>query len=130
MSPEAQRIAIAEEVGIVAQLPCPFVVEGQCAIGGCASGPGWMAEAEIVRTRRAQFGFLPAQLLKAIDPQTLRYLVSQHQIADAKVTGLWRRTGRTALYLMTAMALISGVDYFRKFLPLLLQKEEKAPQGE
>ena len=38
--------------------------------------------------------------------------------------GLWRSTGRAALYIMTAMALVSGIDYFRKFLPLLLQKEE------
>ncbi len=43
--------------------------------------------------------------------------------------GLWRRTGRAALYIMTAMALISGVDYFRKYLPPLLDKEEKEPAG-
>ncbi len=30
--------------------------------------------------------------------------------------GLWRRTGRAALYVMTAVALISGFDYFRRFL--------------
>ena len=41
--------------------------------------------------------------------------------------GLWRRTGRAALYVMTAAALYSGVDYFRKFLPLLLEKEGKTP---
>jgi CDP-diacylglycerol--glycerol-3-phosphate 3-phosphatidyltransferase len=37
--------------------------------------------------------------------------------------GLWRRTGRAALYVMTAMALISGVDYFRRFLKPLLACE-------
>jgi hypothetical protein len=37
--------------------------------------------------------------------------------------GLWRKTGRAALYVMTAMALISGIDYFRKFLKPLLAKE-------
>jgi CDP-diacylglycerol--glycerol-3-phosphate 3-phosphatidyltransferase len=44
--------------------------------------------------------------------------------------GLWRSTGRAALYIMTAMALISGIDYFRKFLPLLSEMETKAPQGD
>jgi phosphatidylglycerophosphate synthase len=37
--------------------------------------------------------------------------------------GLWRRTGRAALYVMTAMALISGVDYFRRFLKPILARE-------
>jgi len=35
--------------------------------------------------------------------------------------GLWRRTGRAALWVMTAMALISGVDYFRRYLKPLLE---------
>src|SRR5262249_45468554 len=30
--------------------------------------------------------------------------------------GLWRKTSRAALYVMTAMAVISGVEYFRKYL--------------
>ena len=37
--------------------------------------------------------------------------------------GLWRMTGRAALYVMTVMALVSGFDYFRKYLPLLLARE-------
>ena len=37
--------------------------------------------------------------------------------------GLWRKTGRAALWVMTAMALISGFDYFRRYLPPLLAKE-------
>ena len=37
--------------------------------------------------------------------------------------GLWRRTGRAALYVMAAMALISGIDYFRRFLKPLLARE-------
>lgn len=37
--------------------------------------------------------------------------------------GLWRMTGRAALYVMTVMALVSGFDYFRKYLPVLLAKE-------
>lgn len=37
--------------------------------------------------------------------------------------GLWRMTGRAALYVMTVMALVSGIDYFRKYLPPLLAKE-------
>ena len=37
--------------------------------------------------------------------------------------GLWRMTGRAALYVMTVMAIISGFDYFRKYLPPLLAKE-------
>jgi CDP-diacylglycerol--glycerol-3-phosphate 3-phosphatidyltransferase len=37
--------------------------------------------------------------------------------------GLWRMTGRAALYVMTVMAIVSGVDYFRKYLPPLLAKE-------
>jgi len=37
--------------------------------------------------------------------------------------GLWRMTGRAALYVMTVMAIVSGFDYFRKYLPRLLAKE-------
>jgi CDP-diacylglycerol--glycerol-3-phosphate 3-phosphatidyltransferase len=37
--------------------------------------------------------------------------------------GLWRKTGRAALYVMTAMALISGVDYFRRYLKPIIEKE-------
>jgi len=40
--------------------------------------------------------------------------------------GLWRMTGRAALYVMTVMALVSGFDYFRKYLPVLLAKERAA----
>lgn len=42
--------------------------------------------------------------------------------------GLWRMTGRAALYVMTVMAIVSGIDYFRKYLPPLLAKE--ALQGQ
>lgn len=47
--------------------------------------------------------------------------------------GLWRMTGRAALYVMTVMAIVSGVDYFRKYVPPLLAKEagrgpEAAPE--
>ena len=37
--------------------------------------------------------------------------------------GLWRRTGRAALYVMTAFALVSGFDYFRRYLRELLVRE-------
>lgn len=37
--------------------------------------------------------------------------------------GLWRMTGRAALYVMTVMAIVSGIDYFRKYLPPLLARE-------
>jgi CDP-diacylglycerol--glycerol-3-phosphate 3-phosphatidyltransferase len=40
--------------------------------------------------------------------------------------GLWRMTGRAALYVMTVMALVSGFDYFRKYLPALLAKEPRS----
>lgn len=40
--------------------------------------------------------------------------------------GLWRMTGRAALYVMTVMALVSGIDYFRRYLPPLLAKEAAA----
>jgi CDP-diacylglycerol--glycerol-3-phosphate 3-phosphatidyltransferase len=36
--------------------------------------------------------------------------------------GLWRKTGRAALYVMTAMAVISGVEYFRKHLRLIVER--------
>jgi len=39
--------------------------------------------------------------------------------------GLWRRTGRTALWVMTAVTLVSGFDYFRKFLKPLLAMERQ-----
>ncbi|MEO6325747.1 MAG: CDP-diacylglycerol--glycerol-3-phosphate 3-phosphatidyltransferase [Thermoanaerobaculia bacterium] len=45
--------------------------------------------------------------------------------------GLWRRTGRAALYVMTVMALISGVDYFRRYLKPVLEgadSDEVEPQ--
>ncbi len=40
--------------------------------------------------------------------------------------GLWRNTGKAALYVMTAMALVSGFDYFRRYLKELLQRERAA----
>lgn len=43
--------------------------------------------------------------------------------------GLWRMTGRAALYVMTVMALVSGVDYFRKYLPILLAREPRTEPG-
>ncbi|KAA0255720.1 MAG: CDP-diacylglycerol--glycerol-3-phosphate 3-phosphatidyltransferase [Acidobacteria bacterium] len=43
--------------------------------------------------------------------------------------GLWRKTGRAALYVMTAMALVSGVDYFRKYLKPVVERERAAVPG-
>ena len=40
----------------------------------------------------------------------------------------WRMTGRAALYVMTVMALVSGVDYFRKYLPALLARDAGAAE--
>lgn len=37
--------------------------------------------------------------------------------------GLWRRTGRVALYVMTAVALVSGIDYFRRYLKKIMAME-------
>lgn len=37
--------------------------------------------------------------------------------------GLWRKTGKAALYVMTAIAFASGVDYFRKYLRPILERE-------
>jgi CDP-diacylglycerol--glycerol-3-phosphate 3-phosphatidyltransferase len=48
--------------------------------------------------------------------------------------GLWRKTGRAALYVMMAVTLVSGFDYFRRYLKVLLQRERgavplKSPAG-
>ncbi len=43
--------------------------------------------------------------------------------------GLWRETGRAALYVMTAVALVSGFDYFRRYLKEVLQRERAAVPG-
>jgi len=43
--------------------------------------------------------------------------------------GLWRSTGRAALWVMTVMALISGFEYFRKFLRPLLAMEREPGGG-
>lgn len=44
--------------------------------------------------------------------------------------GLWRRTGRAALWVMTAFALVSGVDYFRRYLrPALEAERAKGDDG-
>lgn len=40
--------------------------------------------------------------------------------------GLWRNTGRGALYVMTVIALWSGIDYFIRYLPPVLEKERAA----
>jgi CDP-diacylglycerol--glycerol-3-phosphate 3-phosphatidyltransferase len=40
--------------------------------------------------------------------------------------GLWRKTGRAALYVMTAIALVSGFDYFRRYLREVLNRERGA----
>jgi CDP-diacylglycerol--glycerol-3-phosphate 3-phosphatidyltransferase len=37
--------------------------------------------------------------------------------------GLWRNTGKAALWVMTVMALVSGFDYFRRYLKILFQME-------
>src|SRR5512143_1299672 len=37
--------------------------------------------------------------------------------------GLWRNTGKAALWVKTAMALVSGFDYFRRYLKILFEKE-------
>src|SRR5512143_3269274 len=37
--------------------------------------------------------------------------------------GLWRNTGKAALWVMMAMALVSGFDYFRRYLKILFEKE-------
>ena len=36
-----------------------------------------------------------------------------------------RKTGRAALYVMTAFALVSGFDYFRRYLKELLLRERR-----
>jgi len=41
--------------------------------------------------------------------------------------GLWRRTGTAALWVMTVVALVSGFDYFRRYLRQLLALERSAP---
>lgn len=43
--------------------------------------------------------------------------------------GLWRWTGRAALWVMAAMTLASGFDYFRKFLRPLLAMEREPGGG-
>jgi len=43
--------------------------------------------------------------------------------------GLWRETGRAALYVMMAVALVSGFDYFRRYLKEVLQRERAAVPG-
>ena len=43
--------------------------------------------------------------------------------------GLWRNTGKAALYVMTAVALVSGFDYFRRYLKELLARERAAPSA-
>ena len=40
--------------------------------------------------------------------------------------GLWRKTGRAALYVMMAVTLVSGFDYFRRYLKVLLQRQHGA----
>jgi CDP-diacylglycerol--glycerol-3-phosphate 3-phosphatidyltransferase len=40
--------------------------------------------------------------------------------------GLWRNTGKAALWVMTAVALVSGFDYFRRYLKELLLIERGA----
>jgi CDP-diacylglycerol--glycerol-3-phosphate 3-phosphatidyltransferase len=37
--------------------------------------------------------------------------------------GLWRNTGKAALWVMTVMALVSGFDYFRRYLKILFEME-------
>lgn len=39
--------------------------------------------------------------------------------------GLWRKTGKAALYVMTVMALWSGIDYFRRYLKPIVKAEAK-----
>jgi len=43
--------------------------------------------------------------------------------------GLWRKTGRAALYVMAAMAVISGVEYFRKYLRPIVERAAVPASG-
>jgi CDP-diacylglycerol--glycerol-3-phosphate 3-phosphatidyltransferase len=40
--------------------------------------------------------------------------------------GLWRNTGKAALWVMTVMALVSGFDYFRRYLKILFEMEARS----
>ena len=76
---DEEKRAIAQETGVVAELPCPFVANG----AGCVLGP--------LPTRgRPPFGWLPTLMAAAGARPLMRELARQGAIADAKIALLAR----------------------------------------
>jgi len=80
-------VAIADEAGIVRELPCPFHANDTCMLERLGQ-PYLTGLQGLLST--APFMFMPAALARQIDRDMLRRLVVQKEIADAKVARMSR----------------------------------------
>lgn len=83
-----EKDAIAVETSAVSSLPCPFVLEGGCIIGGL--GPHYNRVEEM---KKPPYGWLPTFVALTWDTEGYRGLVKAQSIADAKVCELTRNEG-------------------------------------
>lgn len=76
---QEERKEIAFDQGVVADLPCPFVALDECPIKRL--GIGYTYESEY---GRVEYLWLPTIAMRELDRSTLRSLIRQHAVADAK----------------------------------------------
>lgn len=76
----AERKDIAFDQGVIADLPCPFIALDKCPITRLGIGYTYGSE-----YGRGEYLWLPAIIMRELDRSTLRSLIQQHAVADAKV---------------------------------------------
>ena len=79
-----ERALIASEEWAVETLACPFAAERGCLLDGCYTPGEWLRD----QVTKPPWGWLPALILKLLDPPTLRELHRTRWVADAKVVGV------------------------------------------
>ena len=81
----AERDAIALETAAVAGLPCPFMGQRECVLGGM--GPRFKLWDP---SRRPPYMWLPTIVALTYAPEELKRLFAQKEIADVKIALLAR----------------------------------------
>jgi hypothetical protein len=81
---EEERRAIAGELAAVETLSCPFMDGETCMIGGLPRGYNRD------ETAKPPYLWLPTAMVKLLDEETLRQVVKNREVADAKVAMLSR----------------------------------------
>ncbi len=84
---DTEKDAIGAETGLVAGLPCPFVSEKGCTLGGLGAGYSIIKD-----SGRPPYAWLPVWITRAYALADYRILVRHRNIADAKVALLTRNS--------------------------------------